>query len=117
MKWARVENGVVQEITDTDPKGRFVKEIEDQFISCSDDVEQGYAYTNNTFSAPVGHVPTTEEKIADLDTEYQAQFSSLAQALGLATLDGNQANIDSIKADYTALKAEYQTKKEAIVNG
>ena len=114
MKWARVENGVVQEITDIDPKGRFVKEIEDQFISCSDDVAQGYAYENGTFSEPVEHVPTIEEKVAALDAEYQPQFASLAQSLGLATLDGNQAVQDEIKADYAALKEEYQTKREAI---
>ncbi|SDD90161.1 hypothetical protein [Sporomusa acidovorans] len=62
-------------------------------------------------------VPTTEEKIAALDAEYQTQFTTLAQALGLATLDGNQTNIDSIKADYAALKAEYQAKREVISNG
>jgi hypothetical protein len=59
-------------------------------------------------------VLTAEEQLAVLDSEYQPQFAELAQALGLATLDGNQANIDSIKADYAALRDEYNTKREAI---
>ena len=65
--------------------------------------------------------PTAEEKqaqaIAALDAEYQPQFASLAQSLGLATMDGNQAVQDEIKADYAALKTEYQQKREAISNG
>lgn len=64
---------------------------------------------------------TAEEKQAQalvaLDAEYQPQFSDLAQALGVATLDGNQENINGIKADYAALKTEYQQKREAITNG
>jgi hypothetical protein len=56
-------------------------------------------------------------KLTALDAEYQPQFTSLAQSLGLATLDGDQTVIDSIKSDYAALKAQYQTKKEEIENG
>jgi hypothetical protein len=63
---------------------------------------------------PPAVVLTTAEKIAALDAEYQPQFKSLAESLGLATLDGNQVVIDGIKSDYTALKTEYNTKREAI---
>ena len=65
--------------------------------------------------------PTAEEikqkAIETLNTEYDSQFAALATSLGLATLSGDQTVIDSIKSDYTALKAEYQTKLEAINNG
>jgi len=57
------------------------------------------------------------QKSAELDTEYQSQFITLAQSLGLATLNGNQTVIDGIKSDYTALKTEYQKKMEEITNG
>lgn len=60
---------------------------------------------------------TTEELLYTLDAEYQPQFTELAQALGLATLSGNQTVIDSIKEDYTALKAEYDEKREVITSG
>lgn len=61
-------------------------------------------------------VQTTDQKIAALDAEYQPQFKSLAESLGLATLDGSQTVIDSIKSDYAALKTEYNIKREAINN-
>lgn len=65
--------------------------------------------------------PTAEEikqkAIEALNTEYDSQFAALATSLGLATLSGDQAVIDGIKSDYTALKAEYQTKLEVINNG
>lgn len=63
---------------------------------------------------------TTEElqkqKLAALDAEYQSQFATLAQSLGLATLDGNQTVADSIKADYATLKTEYQKKRQVIID-
>lgn len=58
-----------------------------------------------------------QQALLALDTEYQPQFASLAQALGLATLDGDQTVIDGIKTDYATLKSDYQVKKEAIENG
>ena len=58
--------------------------------------------------------PTKEEKLAALDAVYQPQFVTLAQALGLATLDANQTVIDGVKADYAALKSEYQAKVKEI---
>ncbi|HWR42554.1 hypothetical protein [Sporomusa sp.] len=57
-----------------------------------------------------------DAELSTLDAEYQPQFTELTQALGLATLDGNQVLIDGIKADYSELKAEYQTKRAEIVN-
>ena len=58
--------------------------------------------------------PTKEEKLAALDAVYQPQFAGLAQSLGVASLDGNQAAITGIKEDYAALKAEYTAKMEAL---
>jgi len=59
--------------------------------------------------------PTKAEKVAMLDAVYQPQFVSLAQLLGVATLDGNQTAITGIKEDYAALKAEYTSKMEVLV--
>ena len=58
-----------------------------------------------------------EQKLTALDDIYQPQFNELAQSLGLATLASNDDTITSIKSDYTALKAEYSTKREEIING
>jgi hypothetical protein len=55
--WARVENGIVRELIDFDPKGCFTDEIMAQFVECPDGTEQGWNYLNGTFSAPA---PVTE---------------------------------------------------------
>lgn len=57
MKWARVENGVVREITDIDPSGRFTPEIEAQFISCGDGVQPNWLHDGATFKAPGPQTP------------------------------------------------------------
>ena len=61
--------------------------------------------------------PTKDEKVAALDAVYQPQFTALAQGVGLATLDGNEATLANIKEDYVVLKTEYKEKLEAINNG
>jgi hypothetical protein len=65
------------------------------------------------------YVPTAEEikqqNLSSLDAEYQPQFTQLSQALGMATLAENTDLIASIKADYTALKTEYDTKRGEII--
>ncbi|MCC5465532.1 hypothetical protein [Pelosinus baikalensis] len=58
---------------------------------------------------------TNVEKIFALDAEYQPQFAELSSALGMATLADNTDLITRIKADYTALKAEYDTKRGEII--
>jgi hypothetical protein len=91
----------------------IVQKDEVLFVDYATDLQLKDAFTGYE----KGPLLTNEQKIAQLDAEYQPKFAALAQALGLATLDGNQSVMDSIKSDYAALKAEYQTKKEDIENG
>jgi hypothetical protein len=53
MKWCRLDNDTVIEIIDFDPKGRFVKEIEEKFVKCTDEVKQGYEYNKGEFKQKV----------------------------------------------------------------
>lgn len=85
MKWARVDNGIVVEFTDVDPAGRFVQEIVDQFHTCSDDVEQGWTFENETFSklvSPAQQIitPSTDPNTADM---WQALLDLSAQVESL----------------------------------
>ena len=71
----------------------------------------------HTYIAPT---PPTAEEIAQqaliaLDNEYEPRFTQLSQALGMATLSDNADLNTSIKADYIALKAEYDTKRGDII--
>lgn len=96
-------------------------------IPISDEDQALYAtnkYYRGTDGKPVEippYVPTADEikqqQLDALDAEYQPQFVALSQALGMATLAENTDLIASIKADYTALKAEYDGKREVITNG
>ena len=85
MKWVRIENGIVIEITDIDPKERFVKEIEAQFFSCSEEVEQGWSCKNGAFSKPTPPkqqiiTPSVDPNTADI---WQALLSLSAQVEAL----------------------------------
>lgn len=47
MKWARVENNEVMEITDINPDGRFHPSL--IWVECPADVQQGYIRDNEVF--------------------------------------------------------------------
>lgn len=56
--WAHIINGIVVEITDIDPEGRFHPDL--IWAECTDTpgVEQGWTYDGTTFAAPtIGTLP------------------------------------------------------------
>lgn len=61
MKYARIENGEVREIIDFNPKGYFVKNIEEQFVECNEDTEQHDIIVDNKFIKPIPKIHTQEE--------------------------------------------------------
>ncbi|MDJ0305399.1 hypothetical protein [Dehalobacter sp.] len=91
MKWARIENGIVVETTGVDPAGRFVLEIEQQFISCPDNIEQNWTYAGGTFSQPQEPTPTKEsinaQVVAKIRERYSIDNEFQMQRLGM--LDPN----------------------------
>lgn len=126
MKWARVEKGIVRELTVIDPVGRFVKEIEQQFVSCGDDVEQGYLFDGGVFSEPPG--PTLTElqdqawlrikaerdrreqagtpylgKVLDSDEKSVTRISIAVQAAQAAISAGTAFNLDWTMQDNTVM--------------
>ena len=61
--------------------------------------------------------PTKNQLLAQLDAQYQYQFNELKLAWAAAQLDGNTTLANELQTEYQALKQEYQTKREAIING
>lgn len=61
--------------------------------------------------------PTKDQLLAQLDAEYAPQFQQLQQSWAAIQLDGNTALVNELQTEYQALKQEYQTKREAIING
>lgn len=50
MQWARIENGLVVEVTSVDPAGRFHPEIEKGFIPCGNEVQPNWVYDGEQFN-------------------------------------------------------------------
>lgn len=48
-KYARIENGIVVEVIDFNPLGRFTDEIVSQFTECPLEVAQGWKHENGKF--------------------------------------------------------------------
>lgn len=59
--------------------------------------------------------PTTDEKIAALDAQYNADKSNLLNAYQTALVYGNTGRMEQIKADLVALDDKYDADYEAIV--
>ena len=107
-------------VHDTIPAGALEISNEDYSKFFSDNGK--YVFKNIDGKAALSEITYTDEEIKQsklnaLDSQYKAQFNELAQSLGLATLASNDDTITSIKSDYAALKAEYNTKREEIING
>ena len=107
-------------IHDTIPDGALEISDADYKTFFSDNGK--YIFKNTDSKAVLSEITYTSEEIKQqkkdaLDSEYQPQFDSLVNSLGIATLAGDTDTQDSIKSDYTTLKAEYTTKLEAIENG
>lgn len=128
MKWARVDNGIVMEITDIDPEGRFTQEIVDQFRECPEEVEQGWTYIDGVWNAPYVDPGPTQDELKKqaldlLNAEYATKLAIIARdynkpALiftpGDPKIASNQA---AIAADYKDTAEELLYKQGVILNG
>jgi septal ring factor EnvC (AmiA/AmiB activator) len=61
--------------------------------------------------------PTTDEKIAELDAQYNADKADLLTAYQTAMLYGDTDTMESLKADLQALDDQYDEDYERIVGG
>lgn len=59
--------------------------------------------------------PTTEEKLAVLDAQYNADKANLLTAYQTALVYGNADRMEQIKSDLVALDGKYDAGYEAIV--
>jgi hypothetical protein len=59
--------------------------------------------------------PTKEEKLAELDAQYNADKADLLTAYQTAMLYGDTDTMESLKADLTALDEQYDEDYEKIV--
>ena len=67
------------------------------------------------YPAPPVPEPTTDEKIAALDADYNQQKQDLLTAYQTAQMYGDTDTMDSLKADLMALDEQYDEDYEKIV--
>lgn len=91
MKYARISNNMAVDVRDTHPHGFFTPDIEAQFVTVPDDVQDGYLYDGEVFTAPPAPIPPTQE---DIDAAAAGQ----AAALSLAAQAAIRAQIASLEA-------------------
>lgn len=81
---------------------------------------EGY-YTEEEWAelhpAPEPPEPTKEEKLAELDAQYNADKADLLTAYQTAMLYGDTDTMESLKADLQALDDQYDENYERITGG
>lgn len=123
-RYVQVLNNKAHWIFETDEtmeqlRQRFAPDILFVDITDQPDVEEGWDYHSDTqtFAQPIIPQPSIDERLSALDKTYQPQFDTLKLAWAAAQLDGNIALVNELQTEYQVLKQEYQTKREAIING
>ena len=74
---------------------------------------QHIAQANGTWALPQ---PTKEQKLQQLESDYQTGVSELQKSLNIAQLRNDIALITDIRNDFAELQTAYQAEKEAIEN-
>jgi len=86
MKWARIENGIVMEIIDVEPIGRYTEEIVNQFNTCEDDTEQGDIFEEGIYSKPQiippSEIDTILIRLSQLNLVIDSQTEQIYTDLG-----------------------------------
>ena len=74
-----------------------------QYVACED----------GTWALPQ---QTKEQKLQQLESDYQTAVAELQKSLAVAQLRNDTALIADIQSDFAELQASYQAEKEAIEN-
>ena len=82
--------------------------------------KNGTGYVRGADGKPTdapAYVPTKEEKLSQLDAQYEADKAELSKYYVEAVLSGNTDAQTSIKAELDALTSEYDKKRAEIEEG
>ena len=110
---------------------RYAELINDGYIEISEDDWNYYVGNKGNGANGTGYIrgedgkptdapayePTTDEKIAALDAQYNADKTDLLNAYQTAQIYGDNDTMESLKADLTALDEQYDEDYEKILGG
>lgn len=71
------------------------------------------AKTGKPVDAPA-YIPTVEEKMAEIKSNYESQIDALKESLATATLSGNDELVADLKAEYAEVMTEYQNALKGV---
>jgi hypothetical protein len=101
-KWALIQSGVVYNITDENPVGRYHPSL--LWVECGDDVSPGWSFLNGALAAPIAKPPSIGEIWGNIKAErdrrkvggflvgdkwFHSDPESLIRYLGLIQLGSN----------------------------
>lgn len=97
-----------------DLTGYIETSYEDYMLYCGNSPDGKEYVRNMETGEPMEkppYVPTTEEKLASLDAEYQQKFDEINNAIIIAVTEGDSELQQELVAEKAALKEEYTTKR------
>lgn len=97
-----------------DLTGYIETSYEDYMLYCGNSPDGKEYVRNMETGEPMEkppYVPTTEEKLASLDAEYQQKFDEINNAIIIAVTEGDTELQQELVAEKAALKEEYTTKR------
>lgn len=80
-------------------------------------VSMGWTRVADDYEAPISSEILKAQKLAALDSTYEAEVASIVSSLGVATLNDDSTLITELKTDMATLTSDYKTAREVIENG
>lgn len=76
-KYARLENNIVMEIIDFNPKGKFTPEIVSQFVECNGNTTQRMIYNKGVYEAPMPSLNTSANVVIKDPSDIEVLYDIL----------------------------------------
>lgn len=86
MKYAYIENGIVQQVVQNDPANLFSPTHAAKFVPVANEVEGGWTHADGVFAPPPPPPPPTPEQVRDAA---KAQRTAQVEQIKVTTTAGN----------------------------
>jgi hypothetical protein len=108
--WARIESGVVREMTEINPSGRFHPSL--VWEPCESDVREGWTYDGSSFAAPQAVNPAVS--LADYQRAVEAHVVATAQTRGYYSDVSLASYLGSTNAAWAAEAAAFVAWRDDV---
>lgn len=105
--WARIEDNVVREVTDTDPAGRFHAGI--AWLPCGSDVTIGWQHGPGGFQPPAAVAPTLDDARRERDRRIEAGTTVLITGVGHVPMQGREADMRNLQGLFGIAQLRLET--------